>query len=593
MALPNFPNSPTLGQQFTVSNATYECIAVATPTTKAVWKLVNQADKGLRSDLASGTSLINGVSSSKFMAIYDTVAQALADTGAKLGQHFVVKQYYADSNDDWMLFTWVAAGTGVVDGGSFINHGSLALQAKQIFRTDKISVWQFGASRTDATNNHTCLLNAITYGTSVNIRDISLGVGVFKTSQRLTLPSTLSSFAIVGANENSPHQQGSTLGATTWEWVGANAGGVERVIQCDSPWVQFRGFGVKNSGGARDFCWFTGNSIGVIVTDFSAILGTGTNQFTRAVFHTSADLGYAIFRGIRVQGIAPRVISVAQGGATGMTPIIIEGRSFFETTGGAGPMTVVYVENTEIDAVIIRDSTFNQPADELCIVDTTVSAAANAIFNLTLDSIEWDKESAVGAITDKALKLKNVKNVSIKDLSGNCSSVTNFGSLENSHIRSLSGVYLRSCPTPFSLDATSSIRVGRNGVDTSNVGVMSSGGIAQRHTQTFAANTYIEPSLFGADEVPTFRINVNSNTAWNLLTRVNSSGYVLDGQTIKINLRNTSAGAVTAPTLGSQFKLVSAITMPAAGKQITLMFSWDSSISAWVEESRSGEVSNT
>lgn len=58
MTLPNFPNSPILGQQVTVGNATYECIAAATPTAKAVWKVVNQADKSLRSDLNNPTSTV-------------------------------------------------------------------------------------------------------------------------------------------------------------------------------------------------------------------------------------------------------------------------------------------------------------------------------------------------------------------------------------------------------------------------------------------------------------------------------------------------------------------------------------------------------
>lgn len=72
MTLPNFPNNPTLGQQFTVSNATYECIAVASGTTKPVWKVVNQADKSLRADLASVNSpvLISGVEANKIAGYF-------------------------------------------------------------------------------------------------------------------------------------------------------------------------------------------------------------------------------------------------------------------------------------------------------------------------------------------------------------------------------------------------------------------------------------------------------------------------------------------------------------------------------------------
>lgn len=58
MTLPNFPNTPTLGQEWPVGSTTYQCIAVATPTARAVWKIVNQADKGLRAALAAANSLV-------------------------------------------------------------------------------------------------------------------------------------------------------------------------------------------------------------------------------------------------------------------------------------------------------------------------------------------------------------------------------------------------------------------------------------------------------------------------------------------------------------------------------------------------------
>ena len=53
MALPNFPDSPTIGQEITVGAATYQCVAL---TPKPQWRLVNQADKGLRLELANVNS---------------------------------------------------------------------------------------------------------------------------------------------------------------------------------------------------------------------------------------------------------------------------------------------------------------------------------------------------------------------------------------------------------------------------------------------------------------------------------------------------------------------------------------------------------
>lgn len=55
MTLPNFPNNPTLGQTFNVGNATYECTKVASGSAKAEWRVVGQADKGLRAELGEFT----------------------------------------------------------------------------------------------------------------------------------------------------------------------------------------------------------------------------------------------------------------------------------------------------------------------------------------------------------------------------------------------------------------------------------------------------------------------------------------------------------------------------------------------------------
>lgn len=51
MTLPNFPNSPTLGETFNVGQTTYECTKVVSGSAKAEWRVVGQADKGLRAEL--------------------------------------------------------------------------------------------------------------------------------------------------------------------------------------------------------------------------------------------------------------------------------------------------------------------------------------------------------------------------------------------------------------------------------------------------------------------------------------------------------------------------------------------------------------
>lgn len=59
MALPDFPNPPTLGQQFPVNEVVYECTSIGTETTKPQWRILSNADRGLRGDLAAANSTVS------------------------------------------------------------------------------------------------------------------------------------------------------------------------------------------------------------------------------------------------------------------------------------------------------------------------------------------------------------------------------------------------------------------------------------------------------------------------------------------------------------------------------------------------------
>lgn len=90
MTLPNFPNTPTLGQTWSVGNATYECTAVATGTTKAQWRIISQADKGLRADLGATNSTvpIAGVPAKDVAALVPVIARVTS--GSPSTQNIVV-----------------------------------------------------------------------------------------------------------------------------------------------------------------------------------------------------------------------------------------------------------------------------------------------------------------------------------------------------------------------------------------------------------------------------------------------------------------------------------------------------------------------
>ena len=98
MALPNFPELPFVGQFFPVNNTVYACVSV---TPEPQWRLVSQADKGLRSELAVSDSMV--VIAGKF-------AKDIADGGGsklingvknlepKEDVCMTVKGFYADIN---------------------------------------------------------------------------------------------------------------------------------------------------------------------------------------------------------------------------------------------------------------------------------------------------------------------------------------------------------------------------------------------------------------------------------------------------------------------------------------------------------------
>ena len=117
---------------------------------------------------------------------YTTLTAALADTfQAKLGVDFSVGDYATGNNSGELFFKWVAAATGTVDGGSYLDHDTLPLQAQQKFSSD-ITVKMFGAigdGVTDDTAKFQAALNfssgkvLVVRGTSGYLIDSNLSVG--------------------------------------------------------------------------------------------------------------------------------------------------------------------------------------------------------------------------------------------------------------------------------------------------------------------------------------------------------------------------------------------------------------------------------
>ena len=138
---------------------------------------------------------------------YDTVALALADTKkAVLGGFFAVKDYATGNNSGVLFFSWVAAATGTDDGGSFIDHDTLPIQAQQNFQSTHVTIAQFGAKT--GTDSTTAINAALATGKKVEV-----GAGTFNTSSRLIITAQGQNFKASGS-----------FGQTVINYTGAASG---------------------------------------------------------------------------------------------------------------------------------------------------------------------------------------------------------------------------------------------------------------------------------------------------------------------------------------------------------------------------------
>lgn len=94
MPLPNFPDSPTVGQEFSVGSVTYRCTATSP---KPVWSIaIDKADSTLRAQLADAESevIVAGIAAKRLSKIVDGIKNLIV-----LPNHVqTVRGYYTGSN---------------------------------------------------------------------------------------------------------------------------------------------------------------------------------------------------------------------------------------------------------------------------------------------------------------------------------------------------------------------------------------------------------------------------------------------------------------------------------------------------------------
>jgi len=136
MTLPNFPNNPTIGQQFMVGSTTYECTFNGI---NPQWRVLSQADKGLRGELEQTTSnvLLAGVEARGIRTV-NGVKNLLPVANTVLH----VTSFYANGESGGGDFIYVPSMSwGNHNGGTVIASGALVAWSGTRSTVDTLLTW--------------------------------------------------------------------------------------------------------------------------------------------------------------------------------------------------------------------------------------------------------------------------------------------------------------------------------------------------------------------------------------------------------------------------------------------------------------------
>ena len=489
-----------------------------------------------------------------------TVAAMTADTTAAIGDFYSIEDYATGNNSGVLFFKAVTAGTGTADGGSYIDHDTLSVQFEQAFPS-KINVKMFGAVGSGGVDDREAIVAAMAYA-QTNLDVVRFPPGDYAFSTQITITGDPVSFE---GDAWASWQQGSTLPSVTLSWTGGSV----PMFSCNTSNVHFTGMAVQNKGTATDFIEYTSGAIRYFHHKMSFLVGTGASAFSRSIIRSSGNrLGYSKFTSIYCLGAAPKYIDIdGQSTPNGITPIYIGERSIFES-GASQPMTVVYIKDEILDMLTIENSTFNQQGGELTVVDTTDTPASSTIRNFIFQNNEWDYTIA-SASTDRMLKLENVDAAYINNNNLQMGGLaTSLVDLVNTNLASFEGNWGRAIGSyVIDSDANSSVNIGRNEFDVSNVPRVvndAAEGVIITIPWT-AGNVFIVGEKVPANVHSTQVIEPTSGSGWTLTFRHGSLGYFVPGQILTIQLKNTSGGAISPGTPVSAIKTAGALVAPADG----------------------------
>ena len=518
---------------------------------------------------------------------FATIAAMTADTDAGVGQLLMCEDYAAGSDAGVMYFRAVTAATGTADGGSYIDHDSLAVQFERIFN-EKVYANDFGAVGDGSTNNSAAIAAGNVF---VQAR---LGTLWFRPnkdyaySTQIALTGNAMSFA---GDPYGPWQSGSTLPSVTLTWTG----GATPSMTCDASNIAFVGMAIQNKGTATDFIEFTSGAIRYWFHRVSFLQGTGTTNFTRSVIRSSGNrLGYSKFTAIQCGGVAPKFIDIdGESTANGITPIYIGDRCIFES-GVSQALTVVYIKDETLDALIIENCTFNHQGAELTVVDTTDSPLTDTIRNFVFENNEWDYNLA-NASTDRMLKLTNVNSAHINsnDLQMG-GTATHLITLVNTRITSFNGNSGKSIATAvIEADSTSRVNPGLNSFNKGNVAKLVDDDVEGLliNLAWSAGNVFMLGEEAPANVNTLQVIEPTDASGWTLTFRHGSQGFFVPGQMVTVQVKNASGGVVAAGTLTGSIKSAGSLVAPANG--FSRFYTFVRTVGGFMEISRSAaDVAN-
>jgi hypothetical protein len=432
-----------------------------------------------------------------------------------------------------------------------------------------INVLDYGADPTGSADSSSAIQAAINAAKTTQ-QIVYVPAGIYSMASQVTFSD--SPVSLVGERE-AVWRSGSDRPSVLLRWTG----GATSMFHTTISNVSFEGISVENRGTATDFFSIADGGIRYRFHRMSFLKASGTTAFSRSIIYSFGhSVGYSTFSSIQMGGgKAPKFLFIdGQSDINGVTPIRFSDRCIFESGAGAN-LDVIHADDCRIDYVIIEDCTFNQQGGELRVLYTP-NPRSTSIQGISFHNNEWDYSIANDA-NDRIMQLENAQNISIRGNHFQCGGTpaTAFA-LTNCTVADCSGNYIKSIPTFITADSESFVNIGYNDVDVSNVGRILNDSAYGYYAPTWASGN----NFYNLQNLPSNRhgivlVDVTANAAWNIGLRNGSSGFSTSGQMFSLMIKNTSGGAITAPSLSSNIKVPAALVMPADGNSRTYTFFLD------------------